>query len=890
MQSFLKTYIKYHTQHFNNQDTLIVLPSKRAVGFLKNEFKNLHDSLWLPDIIDVVTLVEKISGHRIIGQNESLLLFYKAYNNLPAIKVKESFEKFCSWAPQLLSDFNELDRFLIDTDAFFKYHKELKELSYFGQQKTDLIKSYIKFWEDLPNLYNEFRSQLEEKNIAYQGLAYRKAFEKLDSYLEHKPKYHVFLGFNALNKAEENIFETLLNNELASIIWDIDSYYLNDKQHPSKLFIERYLTLWDKHKDRLIYFDEQNFNTPKHFQFISSTKQVGMCKALTNVLKDIDNDQLNSTALVLNDEDLLIPVLNSIPEHIEKVNITMGMPLSNSPFSEVFDLITAHQKTQKDSIHTKQLLKLLSNPVFPESKGMKTQILEANRLFISYDEVVNFNREADSLNYLIDCLKIHSAPKDFIFSMTQLINALMESSGPALRPFLRGYSSVLERLDETLKAYPGLSIKDVCYLFDTYEREEKLSFKGTQTEGLQIMGMLETRLLDYKNVVMLSVNEGIIPSGKTDSSFVTYAQKKQYGLPTHKDKDAIYAYHFFRLLQRSENCYFIYDDDQSGLNKGELSRFAKYLQIFKLPEHTHKSDVFSLTTQINRQEKITIQKTEKITQKLRALAQSGFSPTALTTYIENPITFYKRYILGVKEEQEIEEEVNHKEFGTIIHHTLEELYSDVNTPLTEKHIEDFLNRKDECLKHNFDKNYTKEAYLSGSNRLKYEIASASITQFLQKEKARLKRESIEILALEQEVKATLKTSFHDVVLKGKIDRIDKCNGRTFRIIDFKTGNVIPGDLTINEWEDIIDSYEYSKAFQTLFYALVYSKTEEVDHLEAGIISLKNLNQWFMPVKKDKQATIDAIMLEEFQNYLVALIEEILNPEIPFIEKESTFNA
>lgn len=890
MQSFLKTYLEYHTQHFENQDTLIVLPSKRAVSFLKNEFKNLKESLWLPEIIDIVSLVEKISGNRIIDQNEALLLFYNTYSEILKREGKDSFEQFCSWAPQVLSDFNELDRFLIETDAFFKYHKELKELSYFGQQKTDLIKSYIRFWEDLPKFYNAFRADLEAKNLAYQGLAYRKARDHMDTYSEVNSKTHVFLGFNALNKAEEKIIETLLESNRARVIWDIDAYYLNEKQHPSKLFIDQYLKAWDRYKDKLICFEEHNFKTPKHLQFVSSTKQVGMCKALTHVLGQLDNDQINSTALVLNDEELLLPVLNSIPEHIQKVNITMGMPLSFSPFSEVFDRIIAHQKNQKDSIHTRQLVKLVSNPVFSEGEQITSQIFESNRLFISYETLETFNIQDDVLRLLTKCFKIYPTPEEFIHSIAQFVDALKAFSTPALGPFLKGYSSIVVRLKDTLQLYPGLSVKDVCYLFTTYEREEKLSFKGTQTEGLQIMGMLETRLLDYKNVVMLSVNEGVIPSGKTDNSFVTYTQKKQYGLPTHKDKDAVYAYHFFRLLQRAENCTFIYDEDQSGLNKGELSRFAKYLQIFKVPEHTHKAHAFSLPTKINTQEKVVIEKTERTLEKLKEQAQKGFSPTALTTYIDNPVKFYKRYVLGVKEEEEIEDEVNHREFGIIIHNTLEDLYTGLKTPLAAQHIKRFLEQKEEQLKLNFDKYYSKEAYLSGSNRLKYEIASASITQFLNKEKSYLKRGSVEVLALEQKVRTVLKTSCGDVFLTGKIDRVDKRNGKYIRIIDFKTGNVRPSELTIKNWEEIISNYDYSKAFQTLFYALVYAKTENINQLEAGIISFKNLEKWVMPVKKDKQSVVDANILAEFQKYLVLLIEEILNPEIPFVEKESTYSS
>jgi len=889
VHSFLKTYVEYHSQNFNNQDTLIVLPSKRAVTFLKNEFKPLKESLWLPEIVDIVSLVETIARHRIIDQNESLLLFYQSYTSVLESQDKDSFEKFCSWAPQLLSDFNELDRFLIDTDSFFKYHKELKELSYFGQEKTELVKSYIKFWEDLPKLYNEFRSQLESRGMAYQGLAYRKAFENLHVYLEENTKTHVFLGFNALNKAEENIIETLLNNDQAKVIWDIDTFYLKEQQHPSKLFIDQYLKLWDKYKDKLIYFKDQNFETPKTFQFISSTKQLGMCKAVSQILQQLGEDQLNSTALVLNDEELLTPILNSIPEHVEKVNITMGLPLSYSPFSEVFEFLMAHQKLQKDSIHAKQLLKLISSSIFAGGQVLISQLLEMDKRFITYEDIIKLHPKAASLKQLFECLKRYEAPEDFIQSLHQLIKELLASLSTRLTPFLNGYSTILDRLHNTLQEYPGLTIKDMCYLFSTYERDEKLSFKGTQTEGLQIMGMLETRLLDYKNVIMLSVNEGVIPSGKTDNSFVTYTQKKQYGLPTHKDKDAVYAYHFFRLLQRSENCYFIYDDDKSGFNKGEMSRFAKYLQIFKLPQHTQSSEVFLLPTQINTKEKGVIRKTDSILQKLKTLAQSGFSPTALTTYIENPIRFYKRYVLGVREEQEIEDELNHREFGTIVHDTLEYLYSGLKTPLSEEDIADFNLRKEEVLKLNFDKIYAKEAYLKGSNRLKYEIASASISQFLAKEKQHLKKHRITILALEKEVQTTLKTTFHEVKLKGKIDRIDKCNGNRIRIIDYKTGNVVPSDLTIKEWEEVIENYEYSKVFQTLFYALVYSKTAQIDQLEAGIISLKNLNNWFMPVKKGKQLVIDAQLLHEFETYLVQLIDEILDPEMPFVEKESTYN-
>jgi hypothetical protein len=887
MQSFLKSYIQFHFKNFQNETSTIVLPSKRAVSFLKREFASQKQAVWLPEIIDILELIERVSKLEIIGNQDTLLLLYKTYLELGLQENPDSYTGFSNWASPLLSDFNEIDRFLVDVNPFFKYHKELKELTYFGEKKTDFIKSYIQFWEDMPKLYFAFKTKLLDHKLAYQGLAYRRAVENIKSYIETNKKQHIFLGFNAMNKAEEQLVECFLNSERGKVVWDIDSFYLKENKHPAKLFISKYRKLWDRYKKDLVLFENKNFEEPKDIHFVASTKSVGQSKSLLNILNSLNEKQLNNTAIVLNDEHLLTPVLNSIPDHIKNVNITMGLPLRNSPIADFFNTIITHQKIAKDSIFKEDLVNLYSHAALSAQKNIKNEILKQDILYFTFDDIKNSSFYPELL--FADCLKIYSSPVGFVLALLNLTDLLKESVVSDLQPYLRAYKNVFYKLNILAGENPKLNTLDICTLFFDLENEEKLSFKGSQTKGLQIMGMLETRLLDFENIILLSVNEGILPTGKSDNSYITYGQKMYYNLPTHKDKDAIYAYHFFRLLQRSKKCFILYDNDQSGLNKGELSRFAKYLQIFQHANHQYNYDSFSLTTKSDTKEDIVIEKTEKVMEKLLQISKSGFSPTSLTTYIDNPIKFYKRYVLDVKEEENFEEEINFRDFGKVVHDTLEEMYKNTGEELSKDVIKSFHAQKEILIQKHFDRNFTKDAHLYGSNRLRYEIALASVSKFLNMEQRSLYNTSLNVIEVEKKMSTTISTKNHTVTLKGQIDRVDNCNG-TLRIIDYKTGYVNTSDLNIKEWQDVISDYKYSKVFQTLFYALMFAKNNTTKELQAGIISLKNLDKWFMPVKKGNQTLVDETILEEFQDILCELLEEILDPKIPFTEKESLFES
>ena len=569
----------------------------------------------------------------------------------------------------------------------------------------------------------------------------------------------------------------------------------------------------------------------------------------------------------------------------------MGIPLSQTPFAHFFEKLFSFQKEAKNKIKYSFLKSILNSDAlnFIDLKE-KEQILyyfESNRInHIDFDELQNLIKNNPSVEKLTACFKIFDNPIHFLDSIQELIHGLLQIDNQS--PFLLSYQYLFTQLSAILRQEDKLNITAALLLFRDMQNEQKLSFKGSKTTGIQVMGMLETRLLDFENVIMTSVNEGILPSGKSDHSYITYSLKKDYGLPTHTEKDAIYAYHFFRLLQRTKNCFLIYDNDQTGFNKGDKSRFITYLEVFRKPEINISNIPFALNTSLKKRDLIEIKKNKDIMVQLNALAESGFSPTALTTYISNPIRFYKKYILRVEEEKGVNDVIDARDFGSVVHNTLEDLYKNNSTLTTDK-IDVFEKNFEKRLKDNYSEFYASEEYQKGQNRIQYEIARSYIQRFLEIEKNKLQRHRIEILEIEKDLETTISTSKLEVKLKGKIDRIDKCDGN-LRIIDLKTGFTNTSDLKFEDFEEIVSDEEKAKIFQTLFYAYLMHKNFDYTEMQAGIISFKNLGSWFMPVKHHKSNLIDTTFLEAFENKLIELITEILSPNIPFLEKESIFES
>jgi len=406
---------------------------------------------------------------------------------------------------------------------------------------------------------------------------------------------------------------------------------------------------------------------------------------------------------------------------------------------------------------------------------------------------------------------------------------------------------------------------------------------------------LETRVLDFENIIMLSVNEGIIPAGKSNASFITYDLKQQFKLPSYYEKDAIYTYHFYRLLHRAKNSTLVYNSHAEGLNTGEKSRFLLQLEIENLPNHSIEHLVVSPPVSSLSITLKTIEKTETVLARLREIAGKGFSPSALTNYIRNPLDFYFQKILKINEFQEVEETVAYNTLGTIVHDTLQEFYEPlVCAFLTEELLQKRKTLIDVEVTRQFKKTFKEGDFTKGKNLIVFEVAKRYISNFLDHEIAELKAgNQIKILKIESDLKIEIPIAEigFPVYLGGKVDRVDEFNGM-LRIIDYKTGMVKQGELELVDWEPITQEYKYSKAFQVLAYALMISHTDPIIKAEAGIISFKNLNSGFIKFgtkEKSGSRTKDQLITQEtlalFISELKKLIAEICDPQIPFTEKE-----
>jgi hypothetical protein len=435
----------------------------------------------------------------------------------------------------------------------------------------------------------------------------------------------------------------------------------------------------------------------------------------------------------------------------------------------------------------------------------------------------------------------------------------------------------------------------VSRLFSEITTTTSLDFQGDAYNGLQIMGILETRVLDFDNVIITSVNEGVLPAGKSNTSFITNDLKHQFGLPNYTEKDAIYTYHFYHLLHRSQNITLLYNNQSDGINAGEKSRFIYQLEIEKHPNHILDKIILAPQIKIENKEPTTIFKTENIMIRLKEISKKSFSPSALSTYVRNPIDFYLQKILKINSFNAVEEVVGAKTLGTIIHDTLEVFYKPLEGSFLS--LERLLSIKKSIhneVKNQFEVTFKKGIIDRGKNLIIFEVAKRYISNFINFEIAEIKAgNTIKVIQIETTLEVSIPISELDysVNIGGKVDRVDQYNGQT-RIIDYKTGKVEQRELVINDWSLITTDYAYSKAMQVLMYALMLNQKGKPERVEAGIISFKNLNSGFLKLtsqtdgdssKKDSfvtQETLDRFLVE-----LKTLILEICNSEIPFTEKE-----
>jgi len=907
MQTFLEeTLSKIKSDNEDLSSLTFILPSKRACGFLLNYIKqsNQHTS-FAPKIISVEEFIEELSGLQIVDNTDLLFKSYAIYLTTSPDQEKDSFEVYSTWANTLLNDFNEIDRYLINPESFFNYLSSIQDMNhwYVKDQKTELVENYLKFWNSLNEFYSALKVELLKDNLGYQGIVYREAAENIEHYKSnHGGTSHIFIGFNALNNAEQTIIRELLETGNTHVYWDIDNYFYQNNNHSSSYFIRKYVSEWNYFQKKKPDFIANNFKQEKNITIVETQKNIGQVKYIADKLSTLSEETLNNTAIVLADENLLHPLLQSLPSTIKKVNITMGVTLKTFPLVVFFELLLNLHLSSNKAFYYKPFLAILNHPIISklliDTDSIVNHISKENLTHITLPKLTesSSSNDLEVLQVLFsdwegDSLKALNSCKKIVFRIKNS-NQLTSIEKVVIFELHKAFN----KIDNLNSKFNYLkSIKTVHSLFSDFIASSTIDFKGDAYNGLQIMGVLESRVLDFENVIIASVNEGVFPSGKSNNSFITYDLKQEYKLPTYTEKDAIYTYHFYRLLHRAKNITLLYNNFSDGLSTGEKSRFISQLEFENLENHNIQKVLVSPNILVSPTALKTVEKTEAIIDKLKQIAKKGFSPSALTSYMRNPIDYYYQYILGIKDTEEVEETVAFNTLGTIVHDTLEEFYKPLEgSLLTIEALEKMKIQISSEVNKQFIKTFKGGDYSKGKNLIIFEVAKRFVENFINFEIKELKKgNEIKILQIESSLNVKIHISELDfpINIRGKVDRVDEFNGM-LRIIDYKTGKVEQSHLNIVDWDDVTTDYKYSKIIQVLAYAYMIHSSSPFKFAEAGIISFKNLNEGFLKFtkrEKPRGGKVQSLISEEiFDSYLVQLqklIVEICSPEIPFTEKE-----
>ena len=903
MQSFLHSVLSELTKNkVNLSDCVFILPNKRSGLFLKQALSyTIEKNIFSPDILPIDDFITSLSGLSKISNTELLFEFYSVYKLNTKKEEQNNFEDFIKWANILLNDFDDIDRELANSNAVFNYLQAINDLDHWSldEDKTSIVKNYISFWKDIKVYYSELSNHLLDKSKGYQGLIYKEAINNLESYMSSNgKKLHVFLGFNALYKSESIIVQELLQSEMAKIYWDVDEANLNSEYNSSGSYINQYITTWPYYNSNKIDIISNNYSTKKNISVIGTAKNIGQTKYIGEIIEKLENKNLNNTAIVLGDEKLLTPLLNSIPNKTKDLNITMGLPIRLSSTASLFDNLLKLHSDNKKSFYYKNVISILSHelitPLLNTSEGDICKIIHTNNIVYSnLNTLIKINKSNSEIlelllsnwdntsNAIDNCIKVIHRIKEYFDNNRDKKKITFE--------YLYHFNKLFNKLKRLQSSYEHInSVGTLHSLYREIIKNEKVPFSGEPLKGLQIMGILESRALDFETVIISSLNEGTLPMGNKSSTFIPFDVRIQHSLPIYKDKDTIYSYHFYRLLQRAKNIYLLYNTEPDVINGGEMSRFIRQLEIENIHKINHK--ILVAKTPIIKKKLIKIDKNSNILKKLDDIEKKGFTASMLINYIRNPLSFYYQTILEIPKENQMEETIAYNTIGSVIHNTLEELYKPLeNKKLNEKHIKQMQKEKDKIVDKYFQEKFSLGNLTKGKNLIIVETAKRYIENFLKKELVDINKGNvIKILGIEKKFETiiNLSSELKNIKIRGKIDRIDCVNGIT-RVIDYKTGGQIKqSDLNIKEYNKIFEDKKYTNIFQLLFYTLAIEKEKKYNMpVENGIISFRNISTGALKTKfRDKSNLVNSEKLENYKKGLERLITEILDKNTSFKEK------
>jgi CRISPR/Cas system-associated exonuclease Cas4 (RecB family) len=901
----------------------------------------IEKPIWLPDIYALEDFVVHKSGLTLSDPLDLIARLYKVYKSIEKDKA-QSFSEFISWGNMLLGDFDEIDQYMADGEKVFRNLDEIKAMKHWnpdGKPLTAFELNYLQFYNSLAPCYTLFREELLGKGEGYFGLAFDQLLQNIQDKSFDEWDSIVFAGFNALTAAEEKLFKFLIEAGKAELYWDADDYYLADPRQEAGRFLREYSN--QKTFGELNWIGNSLSTGQKSISVIGVPGNVGQAKLAGELIRDLIRKKGTSDgiALVLVDEGLLLPVLNSIPTETGDFNVTMGFPLKQTPVFSLINIVLSmfanakrfsqpSAETEPDThplmrFYHKDIQRFLSHPFIVAAQksngvdpGKKENTSVARSFYTSADLYLLLNTINKSVSEVFKPFldKPHIEPHEVISLIRNIISYLRISFSPAeneennntgpIHPIELEYlfqAAVLcSKLDVILKD-PELKpdIETIQSLVSNLIAGMRLPFYGEPLNGLQVMGMLETRLLDFSDIIMISVNEGLLPRGKHQTTFIPDDVRTQFGMQRYSERTAVFAYHYYRLMQRVENAWLIYNTEGDELGGGEKSRFISQM-LYEMPKVNQEFKISEQTLSVvpgnTNAGEISIEKTKEVTTRLRQIAERGLSPTALAMYMKCKLQFYFSQVLRISEPDQVSETIDAATLGEIVHDALHKSYlMQKDIFITSDVLSTMLPIAIQQVHKAFTMKFKTDELSTGKNLLIVKVAENMVKRFLLAEKRYLEQNagSIEIVMLEENLESFIEIAdtgsgeVFMVKLHGKADRIDRVGGVT-RIIDYKTGKVENKDLKIDLISNLEEKDEPGKLLQVLTYALMYSEMQPIPppQLVSGIISLRKSSSYLMKTDIDKSDVIDRALLSAFKIELDTIIGSIYDSSEPFNQTEN----
>lgn len=943
MESFLKLVaadLYKHTEG-NLAHTAVVFPNKRAGLFFNEYLAQESDSpIWSPAYVSISELFRSLSPWEVGDPVKLVCELYKIFRR--ETQSTETLDDFYFWGEMLISDFDDADKNRVDTDKLFSNLQDLRNImddytfiddeqeeairqffqNFSIERRTALKERFISLWNVLGNIYKGFRESLASQNIAYEGMMYRHVIEHLDVDKLPYEKY-VFVGFNVLNKVEHTLFTQLKDVGKAVFYWDYDEFYMKENRqavtHEAGEFIRRNLRDFPSPLSGELF---KNLSKPKEVHYIASSTENAQARYLPQWIRNNLTTPEKETAVVLCNEALLQPVLHSLPAEVKHVNITMGFPLSQTPvYSFLIALLELHTHgfNFKSGRYTFQsVVTLLKHPYTRQLTGqaelLEKELTRNNRFYplpgeLGKDEFLTrlFTPLSGNLNL---CIRLSETLQQ-VASIYQANTSGTEDTDA----FNQLYRESLFKAYTTINRFRTLIEEDeLTVQSETFRRllvkvlsATNIPFHGEPAIGMQVMGVLETRNLDFRHLVLLSVNEGQLPKSGGDSSFIPYNLRKAFGMTTIEHKIAVYAYYFYRLLQRAERITLIYNTSSDGLNRGEWSRFM--LQFLIEWPHPITRQFLEAGQSPQGTSSITVEKTPDVMRQMQSLfdvranPKAKFSPSALNYYLDCPLKFYYRYVAGLSAPDEVSAEIDSATFGSIFHYAAEHIYKDLTTHgkvinkealetllRNEVKLQDYVDTAFKKLFFNVPQNEKPE--YNGVQLINSAVIARYLKQLLQND---LRYAPFTFIASEMEVDEPIDIQTPKGVIKsrigGIIDRMDSKDG-TLRIVDYKTG----GDADTPPHVEslfIPDKKRSNYVFQTFLYAAIMCRKQPTMKIAPALLYIhRAATETYSPViqmgepRKPKEAVEDFSKYEkEYRERLQGLLEEIFNPEKSFTQTE-----